>query len=181
MNPEKELLRPVESHELEEKSKVWKYFWSFIGIVLVFLILSYMLTGYTVRSIIAGKANSESVKNNIIESDYGRITFTEGTYEEIKELYYANEKEFKACLLGEYENNEYIINDVYLPKLHFQDYDQVVSSPCPKGTLLDLHSHPQEHCTFSDVDINGFQPEEENVLLSVMCSDDRFIFYKKAI
>ena len=181
MNPEKELLRPVESHELEEKSKVWGYFWSFIGIVLVFLILSYMLTGYTVRSIIAGKADSESVENNVIESEYGRIVFTDEAYGKIKELYYANEKEFKACLLGDYDGSQYLINKVYFPKIHFKDYDQVVSNPCPEGTLLDMHSHPQQHCTFSKQDINGFVPAEESTLLVIMCADGRFVFSKKTI
>lgn len=181
MNPEDELLRPVEEHEISEKSKVWKYFWSFVGLLLVFLIISYMLTGYTVRSIIAGKVNSEKVKENAVESEYGKIIFLPEVYEELLTLYYTNEKEFKACLIGEYDSEEYFINNIFLPKIHFQDYDQVVSSPCIEGTLLDMHSHPQQHCTFSEQDVNGFVPIEENTLLTVMCGDGRFIFLKKTI
>ncbi len=181
MTPEDELLRPVAKHEIKEKSKVWKYFWSFVGFILIILILSYMLSGYTVMSVIAGKIASEKVQDNVVISDYGDIIFQEEAYQELKELYHTNEKEFRACLFGDFHDGVYLINKLFLPTMHFQDYDQVVSSPCPTKTLLDLHSHPQDHCIFSDVDINGFAPTEENTLLTVMCNDNRFIFYKKTI
>jgi len=178
MNPEDELLRPVEEHELEEKSKIKKYVWMVVGLFLILLMASFMLTGYSVRSIIAGKTNSEKIEASVINSEYGKILFVEGVYVELKELYHENEKEFKACLIGEYSDEVYLINDLFLPKMHFQDYDKVVSSPCPDNTLLDMHSHPQQHCTFSEQDLKSFQPINENTLLTVMCENDRFIFQK---
>lgn len=181
MNPEDELLRPVEDHELEPKSNIKKYFWMFISFILILLMASFMLTSYGVRSIIAGRADSEQIKASVIYSEFGKIIFIEDVYEELKELYHANEKEFKACLIGDYEEEMYLIYELFLPKTHFQDYDKVIASPCPDGTLLDMHSHPQQHCTFSGVDVNGFNPIEENTLLTVMCEDDRFIFHKKTI
>jgi len=178
MNPEKELLEPIEN---DEKSKFFKIIWKIVGIALIILTLSYMLTGYTVRNIIAGKADSQTIKDNTIKSDYGNIILTNEVYEELKSLYHTNEKEFRACLKGEYKNNNYNINTIYLPKIHFQDYDKVISEQCPLKTLLDMHSHPQQHCIFSEIDINGFTPVDEDTLLTVMCGDDRFIFYKKNI
>jgi hypothetical protein len=175
---ESELLRPVEAHELHRRNSFWKYFWKAISALMLIIILSYMLTNYSVRTILAGKANSDVVNEGVLDSEYGMIVFTNGVYSGLKELYHENEKEFKACVLGEYLDGQYILDELFLPKMHFQDYDQVISSPCPDGTLIDLHSHPQQHCTFSEVDLNGFIPNEENTLLGVMCSDDRFILQK---
>ena len=180
MNAEKELLRPIEPHELEKKGNFKKYFFRIIGFLMILLILSYMLTGYSVMNIIVGVFDSEKVENNLIESDYGDIIFSSRVSEVLSNLYHENEKEFKACVLGEF-NGDYILDKVFLPNVHFQDYDRVVSSPCPGGTLLDLHSHPQQHCTFSAQDLNGFSPMGENTLLTVMCGDGRFIFHKKEI
>ncbi len=172
---ERELLRPVEDHELYGKSNFWKHFWKAISALMLIIILSYMLTNYSVRTILAGKMDSDVVSEGVLESEYGIVIFTNGVYAELRDLYHANEKEFKACVLGEYLDGQYILDELFLPKMHFQDYDQVISSPCPERTLIDLHSHPQQHCTFSEVDLNGFTPIEENTLLGVMCSDDRFI------
>ena len=175
---EKELLRPLEEHELLDKSSFWPHFWKAVGVFLVVLILSYMLTGYAVRSIIAGRSGSEKISGGFLDSEYGVVVFSGDSYEKLKELYHANEKEFKACLLGDFSEELYFIDEVYLPEIHFQDYDRVVSSSCPEDTLIDLHSHPQQHCTFSQVDLEGFNPGNLNALMSVMCSDDRFIFPK---
>lgn len=180
MNAEEELLRPIEPHELEKKGNWGKYFWRAVGVFMVLLILSYMLTGYTVRNIIAGFFDSEEIEENLIKSEYGDIFFDSRVSEILVSLYHENEKEFKACVLGDFKG-DYILDKVFLPNIHFQDYDQVVSSPCPEGTLLDLHSHPQQHCTFSAQDLNGFSPSSENTLLTVMCGDGRFIFHKKEI
>tara|TARA_Y100000310_G_C20699165_1_gene828077 strand:- start:4614 stop:5168 length:555 start_codon:yes stop_codon:yes gene_type:complete len=178
---ERELLRPVEDHELESGGNFWKYFWRAIGTLMIILIISYMLTNYTVMSIIAGRADSDVVSGNSLDSAYGSVVFSEGTYEKLKELYHANEKEFKACLIGDFSEGNYLISEVFLPKMHFQDYDRVLSSPCPEDTLIDMHSHPQQHCTFSQVDLEGFDPMNENTIMSVMCYDDRFIFHGKEI
>lgn len=180
MNAEKELLRPIEAHELEDKGNFWKYVWRIVGIFMVLLILSYMLAGYSVMGVIVGLFDSETVDGNVIESDYGDIVFGPRVGEVLSNLYHENEKEFKACVMGTY-NGGYVLDKVFLPNIHFQDYDRVVSSPCPEGTLLDLHSHPQQHCTFSAQDLNGFDPMSEDTLLTVMCGDDRFIFHKKEI
>jgi hypothetical protein len=97
---ERELLRPLEDHELEDGGNFWKHFWRAIGALMVILILSYMLTNYTVRSIIAGRADSDVVSGNSLDSRYGSIVFSEESYEILEGLYHANEKEFKACLKG---------------------------------------------------------------------------------
>ncbi len=179
MTPEEELLRPVEEHELRDKGNFWQHFWKVTGLIMILLIFSYTLTGYTVRNIIAGMFDSEEIEENIINSKYGEIIFTEKITKILSDLYHENEKEFKACVLGEFDG-KYKLTGVFLPEMHFQDYDRVVSSPCPEGTILDLHSHPQQHCTFSEIDINGFKPKG-NELLTVMCGDGRFIFHKKEI
>ncbi|MDP3916883.1 MAG: hypothetical protein Q8Q42_01185 [Nanoarchaeota archaeon] len=176
MDAEKELLRPVEDHEIKEKGRIRRFVWLLVGFLLILLIASYILSSFAARSIVSNK-----VSGSIVKSQFGDVVFIDNTYETIKELYHTNEKEFRACLIGKYHNGNYMINDVFLPKVHFQDYDKVISSPCPEGTLLDMHSHPQQHCIFSDVDINGFSPDDKNTLLTVMCNDNEFIFHKKKI
>tara|TARA_Y100000310_G_scaffold213360_1_gene214288 strand:- start:23 stop:595 length:573 start_codon:yes stop_codon:yes gene_type:complete len=176
---EDELLRPLEDHELVEgKEKAWKHIVKAIGVLLVILISSYMLTSYSIRSIIAGMADSEKIESNKLESKYGTVLLSENVYHELRNLYHANEKEFKACLIGDFIEGNYKIKNIHLPKIHFQDYDKVISTSCPDSTIIDLHSHPQQHCTFSKVDIDGFVPKKDNAMLAVMCSDDRFIFHK---
>ena len=177
MSVEKELLRPVEEHELPPQSKIWKYFWMLMGVLMIILIVTYTLTAYGVMNIIAGKIDSDKVKGDMIESEYVNIVFLEGVYDELEKLYHENEKEFKACLMGNMFDGEYLINSLYLPKIHFQDYDKVVASPCPDESLIVMHSHPQQHCIFSEVDLKSFDKRNKNMLMAVMCFDDRFIFH----
>ncbi len=178
MSAEKELLRPIELHELEEKGKFKKHVWKLVSVLMIVLVLSYMLTGFTVMSIIAGFFDSAKIEGSTLNGEYGEIIFNSNTNKILSTLYNENEKEFRACVIGDYVEGKYVLDKVVLPTIHFQDYDQVVSSPCPKETLLDMHSHPQQHCIFSEVDINGFNPGNENTLLTVMCGDGRFIFHK---
>ena len=178
MSAEKELLRPIEPHELEDKGNFGKYVWKVVGFFMILLILSYMLTGFTIMGAIAGIFDSEKIEDGYIGSNYGRMIFSPMASKVLTTLYYENEKEFRACVMGEYIEGKYILDTVFLPNIHFQDYDRVISSPCPKGTMLDLHSHRQQHCIFSEVDIKGFDPIEKNTLLTVMCGDGRFIFHK---
>ena len=177
MSVEEELLRPLKEEELPPKGKIWKYFWMIISILMIILIATYMLTAYGISSLIAGRIDSEKVKGDVIESDYGDIVFLDGVYDGLRDLYHENEKEFKACLMGVVFDGEYLIESVDLPKMHVQDYDKVIASPCPDEALIEMHSHPQQHCLFSKTDLDGFDKRNKDRLMAVMCFDNRFIFH----
>ena len=66
MSAEKELLRPIEPHELEDKGNFKKYVWKFVGFFMILLILSYMLTGFTIMGAIAGIFDSEKIEDGYI-------------------------------------------------------------------------------------------------------------------
>ncbi len=173
-----DLLHPIEDHELRER-KLPKIIWKILAFIFLSIFVTYFVTTPRVLSMIPGLLASETLEANQIQTDYGIITFDEDILASLIGLYHANEKEFKACLLGHVDEEGYIINELFLPKIYEQDYDHVVSAGCPNETLLDLHSHPQQHCTFSAQDRNSFNPEDANTLLTVMCNDQRFIFFRK--
>ena len=162
-------------HEDERHYIRKKRFW--VLIVIVFLVIYFLFGG--VWGNLIGLAQSDSLEENRVDMGEMELVFINESYEKLFDVYYENiELEFKACLLGFIDEN-YYVNEVYFPKMSFQSVNRVVSTGCPTGTLIDLHSHPDKHCLFSETDINSFESsKEEFTVMAVLCEEDRFNFYQ---
>jgi proteasome lid subunit RPN8/RPN11 len=155
-----------------------------ISLFLIALILTYIIPGPKLLSIIEGKIISNELNNNlsITLKDETIITFDEKTYDELWSIYNNNQiHEFKVCLHGTLNNNVYYLNKIEHPIIYSQDIFSVTSSPCSKETLVSLHSHPENQCIHSSQDIKShksFQEINPEAISAVMCSGTRFNFYK---
>ena len=172
---------PLETFS-ERHPKLVKTLTLFIGVFLLILTLIYFLITPQIRSILAGLIESETVDNFQVElKSGGYLIFTNNTYEELTIIYNNNpEKEFKVCLQGIVKDKDYIINQIHKPKMFVQTHNSVTSEPCPKGSLVSLHSHPIKHCLPSDIDLknfNLFKQQNTKALMAIMCEKDRFNFY----
>ena len=170
-----------ETDEIPE-NKLKKGIIVIIAIFLILLTLTYLLTNPTVRHVIAGLVESSKLEGNKLTSrDDIIITFTPEVLKRLNQLHNQNkEKEFKACLSGIIKGNEYKIDSIYEPIIFLQEYNQVISEPCNKETLVDLHSHPLQHCLPSEQDIKSFNKFKETnpkALMIIMCEENRFNIY----
>lgn len=183
MQDPKDLFPDLLEEEIEEKpSKLKKIFITLIYILLLVLILTFLLTNPTIRNAIVGLIQSSTIEDNIIQiNSTNKIIFEKDTYPELIDYYNENkEKEFKVCLMGNFENGDYFIYEVYKPKIIFQTYTQVESYPCPSDTLIDMHSHPYRSCLASNQDLKNLERlkiNNPNALMAIMCEKERFNFY----
>lgn len=154
----------------------------FISLFLLFLFLSYFLPSYNLFSIISAQANSYKISQNIIIlKNNDKIVFENNAYGDLLEIYNENQQhEFKACLVGDKEENVYRIDEIKIPKIISQDFSSVRAVPCSKDTIISLHSHPYKSCYFSVHDVNSYRLVKsfnEEALIGIMCEQDRFNFY----
>ncbi|MDD5254137.1 MAG: hypothetical protein PHG05_03485 [Candidatus Nanoarchaeia archaeon] len=151
-----------------------------LALLLIILILSFLLTNPEIRVNIKGLIESSKINDEIIESGNITVIIPENLYDELLQIKQENaDVEFKVCLIADYDSGNYSVKEIYKPIIYTQEYSQVVSAPCPENALIDLHSHPYRHCSFSEQDINSFkQSKNENSLMMVMCEDNRFNIYK---
>lgn len=166
----------------EKYPKLIKIITISITIFLLIIALTYLLTNYNIRYILAGLIESEKIDNFEVELKLGgKLIFLDNTYQELKEIYNQNpEKEFKVCLQGTIKNKDYLINYIHKPKMFLQTHNSVTSEPCPVESLVSLHSHPLKHCLPSDIDLrnfNLFKQQNPDALMAIMCEIDRFNFY----
>lgn len=166
----------------EKHPKIVKFLTISIAIFLLIIALTYLLTNFNVRYILAGLIESETIDDFQVELKSGGIlVFTNNTYELLTEIYNNNpEKEFKVCLQGITKDKDYIIDFIHQPKMFLQTHNSVTSEPCPKESLVSLHSHPLKHCLPSDIDLknfNLFKQQNPKALMAIMCEKDRFNFY----
>jgi hypothetical protein len=173
-----EELPPLEHEEQKSHSKKIIIF---LGIILMFLILVYSVFA-PVQTIVQGFFESSTLDENKIEiNSNSNLIFLNNTYGAVLDLHKENRSvELKACLLGEIKESNYFIDSIFYPKIISQTHNQVVSSPCPDETLVDLHSHPYNHCLASDQDLYSFskaKERNENTIMAIMCEEDRFNFY----
>ncbi len=169
--------------EIKEKGPFHKLLIVFACLLMVFLFLSYFLVGPNTMEIIEGMFVSDVLNENqlVVEKDNLTISFAKDVYSELKQMYLDNpEHEFKACLHGAKEGQSYMITEVVVPETFEQAFDHVVAEPCPPDALVDIHSHPEKHCTpsYHDVQLLGRLKESNpDLIMAVMCNLDRFTFY----
>ncbi len=154
-----------------------------VAVIMIILVLSYYLSMPGVSEVIVSLAISSTVKDNQIEyNSTNRIVFIGNTYEELIAIYDANyAKEFKVCLKGYIDREDYYITELYKPKMYVQRFNRVVSEPCPADCLIDLHSHPELHCIPSDQDIKTFlrfKERQPKAIMAIMCERNRMNFYE---
>ncbi len=175
--------------ELDEKEEsrlvkaIKRIFIIFISLLLLILILTYFVPGYPINDIIAGMIESSRIDENFAAAlnNGNRVIFEPAVYNELKDIYYKNQRtEFKVCLKGYKINDDYRINELYIPKTYFQSFANVVSQECSSDTLIPLHKHPDKRCIFSVQDINSynaFKRINNESIIGLMCGKDRFGFY----
>ncbi len=168
--------------EEEKPSIIKKVIIIILAIFLIILILTYLLTNSEIRSIVESLLLSSKISENKVVLKGINITFTNESYDKLISIYNDNlDKEFKVCLYGKIENNNYVIEEVIQPKTYLQTFNSVIADKCDDDALIDLHSHPFRRCIPSDVDVKHYLENKKynsDLILGVMCEKDRFYFYK---
>jgi len=171
--------------ELEEikERKLKKVFIISIGAFILIIFLIYIFINAIGSDILAGLISSSETRENELDFSFnGKLIFMDNSLEKLKEIYFSDEKvEFKACLKGNKENDVYLIDDLYIPKIYSQKFNQVVAEPCSSDSLVSLHSHPFRHCLPSQQDFisfREFKERNEDGLMIVMCEKNRFGVYE---
>ena len=167
----------------ELKAKIKKIFFSIMSIFILVIFVLYAVMTYDLQDIVAGLLVSHKVDDLQVAYKGYVITFSQEVYKDLRSLYFANlQQEFKACLSGKKDGNQYDITSLSVPWIFSQSIFQVVSSSCREGTLIDLHSHPYKHCIFSEQDISSYRNVRKtspDIILGLMCEPDRFTFYRE--
>ena len=173
---------PEEVIEEEQESILKKIFIIVVAVFLIVLVSSFVFFDYGTSEIIVGLFQSSTIDEEFsTQLNSGKqLIFTEGTYNELLVEYFKSQRaEFKACLQGEIRDSDYIINGVAFPRIYSQTFNQVISEPCQRETLILLHSHPERRCIPSQQDIQNLEEFKQinlNTILAVMCEKDRFYF-----
>ena len=152
-----------------------------IGLFLAMLIFTYLIPGTYVMSVLEGMFVSAKLQNFTVPVQEGHVIFEGAVYKELKEIYLAEQRnEFKVCLGGYKEGDDYYVNSLYKPIIHSQSFSHVSAEQCPAETIIPLHSHPYKSCIFSAQDIQSyehFQSINPEAILGLICEVDRFSFY----
>ena len=168
--------------EEEKPKRLRKIFTIAIGTFLILLMVSYIGISYGIGDIIASLMSSETLEENKIPiNEHSDSIFEGGTYQTLLDSYWENQdKEFKACLVGEITKGNYEVTEIILPEMTEQSFNRVVSKSCPEGTIVELHSHPYRRCIESEQDLKTkeiIQKTNPERLMLVMCEKYRFNFY----
>ena len=151
-----------------------------ISLFLIFLIVSFTFTG-AIGDIVASLIESETMEDGLVELEDFSVQFIDGSYDVLLGVYNNNlEYETKVCLKGYLEDSVYYVDEVYLPVIYSQTFNQVVSEACPSDTLIALHSHPYRHCLASEQDLSNLETAKlvnPDAVIGVMCEEERFSFY----
>ena len=151
------------------------------AIVLIILTFIFLLPGTAIDFIRASSTTYE-IEDAVIYLPQGRsIQFGNGVYGTLLDIYAQNQKaETKFCLEGYLENEVYHVLSIQQPEIYSQSFSHVSSEQCPKGTIIDLHTHPYRSCFFSPQDLRTYDSirmRDKDALLGMMCEKDRFRFY----
>jgi hypothetical protein len=154
-----------------------------LGIICL-LLITYLGNG-TFFEFLQGRITSVTVQdgNSITLKNGAIIIFQNNTVHQLDELFKQNQKtEFRACLVGKIIDNQLIVNGIYIPTTYDQTVYSVTSAVCDINTIISLHSHPVDHCVFSEQDIRSYEQYKNtnpDMILGLMCNNNRFSFYTK--
>jgi len=163
--------------ESEAQKRIKKISRLVIGLLLIFMAISFILPPHIVGSLL----ESKRVVNAQIDVNGKRIIFENNAYDRLKEFYLNNQlTELKACLTGRIENGNYFVESFYIPRIFQQTPISVRSEFCNKDTIISLHTHPFNNCLLSYQDVMSsqrFMEMNPGAITAVMCDTDRFAFY----
>ena len=144
--------------------------------VVLFMIL--LIVFFTFFFYLQNFISSETIDENTLVFSKIKIKFINDSLEKIQREYFENqEREIKACLYGEIEDNTYIISAVEFPKIFSANVFHVSSGSCPISAIADLHSHPKNSCIASPQDISNLERRrtyQKDYVMLIMCNTDRF-------
>lgn len=172
----------IEILEEERSNKFKKILLIAIALFMIILTISYAWINYNLDDVIIGLVKSEVLEENKVRvNDTSQIIFKEDTYKELLKNYLENQdKEFKACLIGEIKSDNYEVTQVIIPEMTVQEFNRVVSKGCPDNTIIELHSQPYRKCAESEQDIKTkeiIKKDNPERLMAIMCEKERFSFY----
>ena len=172
-----------EEDYFQEKPSKWKKIFTIsLAAFLILLMLSYFWMSSGLDEIILSLAESEELEGGIVKiNDTSDLVFKKESYQNLLENYLQNQdKEFKACLIGEIKSNNYEVTETFIPEMIEQRFNMVVSKSCPGNTIIELHSQPYRKCIESGQDIKTkeiIQKMNPRRLMVIMCEKARFNFY----
>src|SRR3989344_8225898 len=141
------------------------------GIILALLIVSLIVVSYPISDIIKGQLESIPWQGNKIILENFTIIFEGKTQRQLSGIYSREQKvEFSACLIGEKQEDRYIIFSLYLPE-QTAAFNHVSFEPCHEDTLIMLHSHPYKSCLASETDLETLRKSKDfnqNMLMVIM-------------
>ena len=169
------------SEEIQKESKLKKAFIIMGAVFIALLVASFVFVNYPIGSILGSNLGSSMIISSIIDAGNFSISLENGTYGELKDIYFQNQKtENAVCMLGYEQNSIYHIKSLYQPEILSKSFSQVVFHPCSKDTLIMLHTHPYKECLASETDIrtlNETKQENHNILMVIMCESSRVAVY----
>jgi proteasome lid subunit RPN8/RPN11 len=174
--------------DVKEESRLMKLFKKTYIIVITLIIVTLLLAntnlGYHMVTLLSGKIISSTMNPDFtFDLKYGgEVKISEPMMLRLQQLFRENQKtEFKACLLGKKEGDDYVVDDIYVPLIYKQEVYSVTSEMCSEGTIISLHSHPPMRCIFSEQDITSFnqfrQERNKDGIIALMCGEDRMSFF----
>ena len=152
-----------------------------IGVCMIFLVLSYTIYSNGNDEILLGLIGSVTLESNRINLDNRTIEFEGNSFKTLVEHYVANDgKEIKVCFMGDKEGSRIRLRQVHIPEVYASSYNFVKAEPCPSGTLLSVHSHPNRRCMPSAQDMENYRQlkvSNPSLVVAVICDPGRLYFY----
>lgn len=166
-----------EDEELPDKRK-----YAFIGtIIIIILLITYFFFG-PFQHIIVGLFRSELISDNTLETQGIRVTFRGNSLDKMSDVWYNNpEVENTLCLQGSKEENSYIIDHAYEPKIYGQSYTHVSHEACDSSTIIMFHTQPYKSCLASETDMRTLERAKKrnpDIVMIIMCEGKRFSVYR---
>lgn len=180
---ERQILEKALAEKEETENKWKKPLVIVIGVFLLILILGYFALGPEFYAYVEGRIATQEIgqDSSLMLKNEKRVVFHAETYELLKRLYAATQThEFKACLEGYKEGTNYYVTGMYIPKTYSESVYHVTAELCNASTIVSLHSHPPDHCLFSDADKQSheyFRQINREGLSGMMCGEKRFGLY----
>jgi len=165
----------------DEKPSKWKKpVLILIGLFMILLFVVAFAANGTIQNFFTNEIVSTKIQDKQAESNAISISFHGTTYEDLLQIYLDNqETEVKVCMLGEVEDDNYIVTELYEPK-QIKFFSSVHYTPCNLKTVVSLHTHPINACVPSNTDITtikAYRIINPKVLGIVMCNTDKLAFY----
>ena len=184
---EEEIRKEDAGEKKPPRATTERIMWVSLAGIFVFIFIVYAILGPVEHQVI-GQLNSQEITTNTLHLKGITIHFENNTHDVLQELYSDKQLtelvETSVCLQGSIKDNskQYIVNDIFYPTIYDEQRTHVSFSPCPEGTIIMLHTHPQLQCLASETDIKTLKKSKErlekDVLMMIICNENRYALYK---